>query len=164
MPETLHQPDEDRDLRGVAWSEVGVAALGRADAVARPVPVEQGLAEAGPGRDERGVSPDDGGARIQDLQLVGRERRDAVGRRLEVVQEDHALEREHPSQGGCVDHPAEVRHPGAAVGNGPGDPEAGRHGNVGTVAEKRGWMGNDLLNAFNTAVGAGIAICLGRLV
>jgi uncharacterized protein (TIGR00297 family) len=29
---------------------------------------------------------------------------------------------------------------------------------VGTVAERKGWMGNDLLNAFNTAAGAGIAM------
>ena len=29
---------------------------------------------------------------------------------------------------------------------------------MGTVAERRGWMGNDLLNAFNTAAGAGIAM------
>jgi len=29
---------------------------------------------------------------------------------------------------------------------------------VGTVAERKGWMGNDLLNAFNTAAGAGIAV------
>ena len=35
---------------------------------------------------------------------------------------------------------------------------------VGTVAEKRGWMGNDLLNAFNTAVGAAIAVGLMRIV
>jgi uncharacterized protein (TIGR00297 family) len=28
---------------------------------------------------------------------------------------------------------------------------------VGTVAERRGWMGNDLLNAFNTLAGALIA-------
>jgi uncharacterized protein (TIGR00297 family) len=34
---------------------------------------------------------------------------------------------------------------------------------VGTVAEKRGWMGNDLLNAFNTAVGAGIVTGLARV-
>jgi uncharacterized protein (TIGR00297 family) len=34
---------------------------------------------------------------------------------------------------------------------------------VGTVAEKRGWMGNDLLNAFNTAVGAGIATGMARV-
>jgi uncharacterized protein (TIGR00297 family) len=31
---------------------------------------------------------------------------------------------------------------------------------VGTVAEREGWMGNDLLNAFNTAAGAGIALGL----
>ena len=31
---------------------------------------------------------------------------------------------------------------------------------LGTVAEKKGWMGNDLLNAFNTAAGAGIAVGL----
>jgi uncharacterized protein (TIGR00297 family) len=29
---------------------------------------------------------------------------------------------------------------------------------LGTVAERRGWMGNDLLNAFNTAAGAGMAV------
>jgi uncharacterized protein (TIGR00297 family) len=34
---------------------------------------------------------------------------------------------------------------------------------VGTVAERRGWMGNDLLNAFNTAAGAGIALGIVRL-
>ena len=34
---------------------------------------------------------------------------------------------------------------------------------VGTVAEKRGWMGNDLLNAFNTAVGAAIVVGLMRI-
>lgn len=34
---------------------------------------------------------------------------------------------------------------------------------VGTIAEKRGWMGNDLLNAFNTAVGAGFVIAMVRL-
>jgi uncharacterized protein (TIGR00297 family) len=31
---------------------------------------------------------------------------------------------------------------------------------VGTVAERKGWMGNDLLNAFNTAAGAGIGMGL----
>jgi uncharacterized membrane protein len=30
---------------------------------------------------------------------------------------------------------------------------------LGTVAEKRGWMGNDLLNATNTAIGA-LVVCL----
>jgi hypothetical protein len=35
---------------------------------------------------------------------------------------------------------------------------------VGTVAERKGWMGNDLLNAFNTAVGAGIGVLLLWLV
>jgi uncharacterized protein (TIGR00297 family) len=34
---------------------------------------------------------------------------------------------------------------------------------VGTVAERRGWMGNDLLNAFNTAVGAAFVVPLARL-
>jgi uncharacterized protein (TIGR00297 family) len=31
---------------------------------------------------------------------------------------------------------------------------------LGTVAERKGWMGNDLLNAFNTAAGAAIAVGL----
>jgi uncharacterized protein (TIGR00297 family) len=31
---------------------------------------------------------------------------------------------------------------------------------LGTVAEARGWMGNDALNALNTAIGAGIAVLL----
>jgi uncharacterized protein (TIGR00297 family) len=31
---------------------------------------------------------------------------------------------------------------------------------MGTVAERKGWMGNDLLNAFNTAAGAGIGMGL----
>jgi uncharacterized protein (TIGR00297 family) len=35
---------------------------------------------------------------------------------------------------------------------------------VGTVAEKRGWMGNDLLNAFNTAVGALLVIGMTRIL
>jgi uncharacterized protein (TIGR00297 family) len=38
---------------------------------------------------------------------------------------------------------------------------------LGTVAERKGWMGNDLLNAFNTAAGAGMAMgmvwAVGRL-
>ncbi len=29
---------------------------------------------------------------------------------------------------------------------------------IGTVAERRGWLDNDLLNALNTAIGAGIVI------
>lgn len=33
---------------------------------------------------------------------------------------------------------------------------------LGTVAERRGWLDNDLLNALNTAIGAGIAILLVR--
>ncbi|MCU0241177.1 MAG: DUF92 domain-containing protein [Vicinamibacteria bacterium] len=33
---------------------------------------------------------------------------------------------------------------------------------MGTVAEKKGWMDNDLLNAFNTAVGGGLALVLAR--
>jgi uncharacterized protein (TIGR00297 family) len=35
---------------------------------------------------------------------------------------------------------------------------------VGTIAEKRGWMDNDLLNAFNTAVGAGFMMALVRIL
>jgi uncharacterized protein (TIGR00297 family) len=31
---------------------------------------------------------------------------------------------------------------------------------LGTVAERKGWMGNHLLNAFNTAAGAGIAVAM----
>jgi len=34
---------------------------------------------------------------------------------------------------------------------------------VGTVAEREGWMGNDALNALNTAMGAGLAVLLVRL-
>jgi uncharacterized protein (TIGR00297 family) len=34
---------------------------------------------------------------------------------------------------------------------------------VGTVAEREGWMGNDALNALNTAMGAGIAVALASL-
>jgi uncharacterized protein (TIGR00297 family) len=34
---------------------------------------------------------------------------------------------------------------------------------VGTVAERKGWMGNDALNALNTAIGAGIAAALASL-
>jgi uncharacterized protein (TIGR00297 family) len=34
---------------------------------------------------------------------------------------------------------------------------------IGTVAEKRGWLDNDLLNALNTAIGGGIAAALVRL-
>jgi uncharacterized protein (TIGR00297 family) len=34
---------------------------------------------------------------------------------------------------------------------------------LGTVAERKGWMGNDLLNAVNTAIGAATAVVLARL-
>jgi uncharacterized protein (TIGR00297 family) len=34
---------------------------------------------------------------------------------------------------------------------------------IGTVAEKRGWLNNDLLNALNTAIGAGVVVALARL-
>jgi uncharacterized protein (TIGR00297 family) len=34
---------------------------------------------------------------------------------------------------------------------------------VGTVAERKGWMGNDALNALNTAMGAGLAVALVHL-
>jgi uncharacterized protein (TIGR00297 family) len=33
---------------------------------------------------------------------------------------------------------------------------------IGTVAERRGWMGNDLLNALNTAIGGALAMALAR--
>ena len=29
---------------------------------------------------------------------------------------------------------------------------------IGVAAERKGWMGNDLLNALNTAIGAGLAM------
>jgi uncharacterized protein (TIGR00297 family) len=35
---------------------------------------------------------------------------------------------------------------------------------IGTVAEKRGWLDNDLLNALNTAIGAAIAVAMVRLM
>jgi uncharacterized protein (TIGR00297 family) len=34
---------------------------------------------------------------------------------------------------------------------------------MGTIAEKRGWMDNDLLNAWNTAVGAGLVLAMVRI-
>jgi uncharacterized protein (TIGR00297 family) len=34
---------------------------------------------------------------------------------------------------------------------------------IGTVAEKRGWLDNDLLNALNTAIGAGLVILMARV-
>ena len=34
---------------------------------------------------------------------------------------------------------------------------------LGTVSERKGWMGNDLLNAVNTAIGAAVAMVLARL-
>ena len=33
---------------------------------------------------------------------------------------------------------------------------------IGTVAERRGWLDNDLLNALNTAIGAGIVVLIAR--
>jgi uncharacterized protein (TIGR00297 family) len=33
---------------------------------------------------------------------------------------------------------------------------------IGTVAESRGWLDNDLLNALNTAIGAGIVLLMAR--
>jgi uncharacterized protein (TIGR00297 family) len=35
---------------------------------------------------------------------------------------------------------------------------------LGTVSERRGWMGNDLLNAVNTAIGALVALLLAKLL
>jgi uncharacterized protein (TIGR00297 family) len=35
---------------------------------------------------------------------------------------------------------------------------------LGTVAERRGWMGNDLLNAANTAIGALAAVAMLRIL
>jgi uncharacterized protein (TIGR00297 family) len=35
---------------------------------------------------------------------------------------------------------------------------------LGTVAERKGWMGNDLLNAVNTAIGAAVALVLASFV
>ena len=35
---------------------------------------------------------------------------------------------------------------------------------LGTVAERRGWMDNDLLNAANTAIGALVAVLIVRLL
>lgn len=35
---------------------------------------------------------------------------------------------------------------------------------IGVAAERKGWMGNDLLNALNTAIGAGLAIALVRVL
>jgi uncharacterized protein (TIGR00297 family) len=34
---------------------------------------------------------------------------------------------------------------------------------LGTVAERRGWMGNDLLNAVNTAIGAALVVLMARM-
>src|SRR5262249_36104267 len=34
---------------------------------------------------------------------------------------------------------------------------------LGTVAEKRGWLDNDLLNAVNTAIGAGLVVLMARM-
>jgi len=33
---------------------------------------------------------------------------------------------------------------------------------IGTVAESRGWLDNDLLNALNTAIGAGIVLLMAK--
>ena len=35
---------------------------------------------------------------------------------------------------------------------------------LGTVAERRGWLDNDLLNAVNTAIGAGLVVVMARLL
>ena len=35
---------------------------------------------------------------------------------------------------------------------------------IGTVAERRGWLDNDLLNALNTAIGAALAVALARFM
>ena len=35
---------------------------------------------------------------------------------------------------------------------------------IGTVAESRGWLDNDQLNALNTAIGAGFASLFARLL
>ncbi|HET8648005.1 MAG TPA: DUF92 domain-containing protein, partial [Vicinamibacteria bacterium] len=34
---------------------------------------------------------------------------------------------------------------------------------IGTAAERKGWMGNDALNALNTAIGAALAMAMVRL-
>jgi hypothetical protein len=55
--------------------------------VSLAVPVQDGLAQPGPGGDDSGKAPAAGPASwVEDAQLVGRQLEDAVARRLQVVE------------------------------------------------------------------------------
>ena len=102
-----------------------MAALGRDDRADPTVADHDGLAESGAGGDDREVAPPER-ARLERHQLVLAERPDAVGRRLQVVQQAHPPGGNRAGEPPLLDHPRQVRGGAAAVHHRPRDADAGR--------------------------------------
>lgn len=112
---------EKLDLLFGVGREIGVAALGRDDAVALAVPDEEGLTEAG-ARSEKG--PCATGLRfawIQNAEVFRGKMLDAVAGGTEVIHEDDLRHIELSSESASVDGPRKIGGANAIIDDGSGD-------------------------------------------
>jgi hypothetical protein len=80
------------------------------------IPHQPRLAQARAGRDQRTIAGlEQVGLGVDRHQFARPQRRDAVGVRLQVVEQAHLLEAEFRLQPGRIDHPGKVRHLHAAA-------------------------------------------------
>ena len=87
VAELSPQVSQEIYLELVGRREVCVPALRRHDAVALSIRDDEGLAEAGPRGDQRQIASGLGWAGLESEELLRRQREDAVGRRLQIVDE-----------------------------------------------------------------------------
>ncbi len=130
MAEALAQVGEQRLLLGVARREVRVPAFRGQRPVVLARPHQHRLAEPGAGTDQHPRRAGHGAAGLQGEQVGGRERLEAVGGGLKVVDQPGPGQAEHFAQRGAVEPPGQVGDlRGLALGrlgHGTGDGEAGR--------------------------------------
>src|SRR5262249_16272065 len=119
-----HEAQQFDLLLGVR-RKVGVAAFGRHHAVARAVPGQNGLAQAGAGSAERAGTPRPRIAGIEYGEIGRGKILNAVAPRPEVVEQDHVRNVELLREHGSVDGPRKVGGAHAVVNHRAGDAEPG---------------------------------------
>ena len=134
----LPEPLQELVLERIAGGEVDVPALGGRGPPGPAVPDEQGLAQPRARRDQ-GAIAGPGRAGMQRLDFLPVQQRQAPGRGLEVVDEQHGDPAEFGAERVAADPPGQVGGVDVLLHDGPGDAEDG-------AARARGCAGQELVH------------------
>src|SRR5207248_8206552 len=115
MPKAQSQKAQQFDLQVPVRGKVGMAAFAREDKMAASIPKQSGFAESGTGGDYGLIASNRAAALVQHDQIAFRQRADAPGAGLEIVDQKRGRKMNLLRKSRLFDDPGQVRCLDAAI-------------------------------------------------